>query len=81
MREAIGFDKAVREHGRNLPSADCGKGRAVLMNLSPQWYLAYRAAGAPPPRRSARSSCGPAERESQPWVHLVESGDRCMARR
>jgi hypothetical protein len=44
LRDAGGFHKAVR----NLPVARVnrvGRGTAVLMNLSPQWYNAYRAAG------------------------------------
>ncbi len=44
LREAGGFDKAVR----GMPTqhvATFGKGRAILMNLSPQWYNAYRVSG------------------------------------
>ena len=44
IKDATGFHKVVR----NMPtvqSAVCGKGRAVLMNLSPMWYLAYRQQG------------------------------------
>ena len=44
LKEVSGFNKAVR----NMPVANVnrvGKGTAVLMNLSPQWYNAYRAAG------------------------------------
>jgi hypothetical protein len=44
IKDATGFDKAVR----SLPTVQTkrvGKGTAVLMNLSPQWYNAYRAAG------------------------------------
>ena len=46
-RDASGFHKAVR----GLPVGHAnkfGEGRAVLMNLSPQWYNAFRAAGPKP---------------------------------
>jgi hypothetical protein len=44
IKDESGFDKAVRD----MPAAHVnhfGKGIAVMMNLSPQWYNAYRAAG------------------------------------
>ena len=44
VKDATGFHKAVR----TMPVATVtryGKGVAVLMNLSPQWYNAYRTAG------------------------------------
>ena len=49
IKDATGFDRAVR----NLPAVHTntyGSGRAVLMNLSPQWYNAYRSAGEEPAR-------------------------------
>jgi hypothetical protein len=52
VKDATGFDKAVR----NMPVVKVkrvGKGKAVLMNLSPQWYNAYRAAG---PEAAAKRS-------------------------
>ena len=45
LKADSGFHKAVR----NLPtehSGDFGKGKAILMNLSPQWYNAYRSESA-----------------------------------
>ena len=39
-----GFDKAVRKMPVNT-TAKAGKGTAVLLNLSPQWYNAHREAG------------------------------------
>ena len=45
IKDASGFHKAVR----NMPPLNknaFGKGMAYLMNLSPQWYNAYRMAGA-----------------------------------
>jgi hypothetical protein len=44
IKDASGFNKAVRA----MPVANVrsvGTGKAVLMNLSPQWYNAYRVAG------------------------------------
>lgn len=44
LKDPSGFDKAVRA----MPVANVhhvGSGTAVLMNLSPQWYNAYRVAG------------------------------------
>jgi hypothetical protein len=44
IKDASEFTKAVR----NMPTANvsrAGSGTAVLMNLSPQWYNAYRVAG------------------------------------
>jgi len=44
LKDASGFNKAVRK----MPAVRVrrfGRGTAVLMNLSPQWYNAYRAAG------------------------------------
>ncbi len=54
IKDATGFHKAVR----NLETVKVnrvGKGTAVLMNLSPQWYNAYRAAERRPPRNGQRS--------------------------
>jgi len=45
VKDASGFNKAVRKMDVNHV-ATCGKGAAVLMNLSPQWYNAYRVRGA-----------------------------------
>ncbi len=47
IRDASGFDMAVRKMGVNHVHK-FGKGTAVLLNLSPQWYNAYRVAGAKP---------------------------------
>jgi len=44
VKDASGFNKAVREMGVCKVNK-FEKGAAVLMNLSPQWYNAYRAAG------------------------------------
>lgn len=74
QRDRGGFHKAVRE----LPVGGArqhGRGEAVLMNLSPQWYNAYRMAGGDAARRrdvftaAVRSKVGPR------WVDLVAAGE------
>jgi hypothetical protein len=45
IKDASGFHKAVRAMDVSHVNK-FGKGTAVLMNLSPQWYNAYRVAGA-----------------------------------
>ena len=45
VRDASGFNKAVRQMG-TVQVRRVGKGTAVLLNLSPQWYNAYRTEGA-----------------------------------
>jgi hypothetical protein len=45
IKDASGFHKAIRQ-GPVIHANRFGKGSAVLMNLSPQWYNAYRVAGA-----------------------------------
>lgn len=52
IKDASGFNKAVREMGTAHVNR-VGKGAAVLMNLSPQWYNAYRSQG--PDAASKRS--------------------------
>jgi hypothetical protein len=44
VKDASGFHKAVRAMPVET-TRTVGKGRAVLMNLSPQWYNAWRVAG------------------------------------
>lgn len=44
IKDPSGFNKAVREMGVDK-SNKFGQGVAVLMNLSPQWYNAYRCEG------------------------------------
>ena len=46
IKDASGFRQGRARHGRPCKVNRFGKGTAVLMNLSPQWYNAYRAAGA-----------------------------------
>ncbi|RYD69817.1 MAG: beta-galactosidase, partial [Verrucomicrobiaceae bacterium] len=50
LKDASGFHKAVRAMTVNQTRSH-GRGTAVLMNLSPQWYNAYRVAGAEASRK------------------------------
>lgn len=50
LKDASGFHKAVRAMNVNQTRRH-GRGTAVLMNLSPQWYNAYRVAGAEASRK------------------------------
>jgi hypothetical protein len=52
IKDASGFNKAVRDMGTAHVNR-YGKGTAVLMNLSPQWYNAYRLQG---PEAAAKRS-------------------------
>ena len=45
IKDASGFNKTVRDMAV-IHTNHFGKGTAVLMNLSPQWYNAYRTEGA-----------------------------------
>ena len=44
IKDASGFDKAVRNMSAGHVN-QFGRGNAVLLNLSPQWYNAYRVEG------------------------------------
>ncbi len=72
IKDESGFHKAVRA----MPVghvAMVGKGKAVLMNLSPQWYNAYRVAGfdAAKKREVFMRHVGIA-----PWVRIADAGER-----
>ncbi len=75
LKDPSGYHKAVR----NLPVATitrAGAGTAVLMNLSPQWYNAYRTEGPEAAKRRdtfmrhVRCSTGPAR-----WVEIEGAGE------
>jgi hypothetical protein len=69
IKDASGFNKAVREMG-TVHANRYGRGTAVLMNLSPQWYNAYRSEG---PEMAAKRSVfmNPIRAASvQRWVRL-----------
>ncbi len=75
IKDANGFHKAVR----SMPTQTVhkfGQGTAVLMNLSPQWYNAYRAQGF-----EAAAKRDVFMRHVQPagvrrWVEIKDAGDK-----
>lgn len=75
IRDAGGFHRAVRamptQTGTNF-----GRGKAVLMNLSPQWYNAYRVAGAAAAERREVFMEPVRAAGVTPWVRLVDAGER-----
>lgn len=76
LRDESGFNKAVRRMQVGTVHA-FGKGKAVLLNLSPQGYLAFRDAGREEARRRRETfmrrvrNAGPGR-----WVDLKDAGDR-----
>jgi hypothetical protein len=75
IRDASGFHKAVRTM-RVGSVRKVGKGTAVLMNLSPQWYNAHRVAGATDAAKREVfmkhvKAAGPRR-----WVELAQASDR-----
>ena len=73
-----GFDKAVRTmpvgHGHRY-----GKGTAILRNLSPQWYNAYRIAGYQAARKRS-TFLRPVLAACSPWVRLKHGARRTAMR-
>ena len=75
LKDPSGFYKAVRA----MPTehvATFGRGRAVLMNLSPQWYLAYRAEGFADAARRDLFMRHVTAAGVVPWVRIADAGDR-----
>jgi hypothetical protein len=75
IKDESGFHKAVR----SMPVAHVaspGRGKAVLMNLSPQWYNAYRVSGAEPARRRDTFMRHIAAAGVVPWVRIAGAGER-----
>ena len=75
LKDASGFHKAVRDLPVNT-SRQNGRGTAVLMNLSPQWYNAYRAEGAAPAGKRGVFMRHLQSAGVTPWVRLGDTGDR-----
>lgn len=66
IKDATGFDRAIR--AVDAPSINhAGKGSAVLLNLSPQWYNAYRVAGA---KEAAKRNTFLSYLPVKPWVRV-----------
>jgi len=75
IKDTSGFHKAVRA----MPTdrvATVGRGKAVLMNLSPQWYNAYRGAGADAATKRAVFVHHIANTGLVPWVRIADAGER-----
>ncbi|MDZ4852356.1 MAG: beta-galactosidase trimerization domain-containing protein [Pirellulaceae bacterium] len=74
LQDGSGFHKAVRtmpvDHVVNV-----GRGYAVLMNLSPQWYNAYRVAGFEAAKKRDVFMRHILSADSSPWVRIVEAGE------
>ena len=67
-----GFHRAVREM-RVKQEVKAGVGRAVLMNLSPQWYNAYRSRGGEVGKKHHVFIQPIKEAGVRPWVRLKEN--------
>ncbi len=74
LRDSSGFNKAVRKM-RVATVNHVGRGTAVMMNLSPQWYNAYRDAGAKESlKRETFIRYGLAA-GATPWVRIKDAGE------
>ncbi len=73
IKDASGFDKAVRKMDVNHVNT-YGKGKAVLMNLSPQWYNAYRQAGFGPAAKREVFLKHVKDAGATPWVRIKGAG-------
>lgn len=69
IKDATGFHKAVRDMPTERVNR-VGQGTAVLLNLSPQWYNAYRAAGADPAQKRATFMTHVEKAAGKRWVSL-----------
>ncbi len=75
LHDPSGFDQAVRALPVNHTQR-YGKGSAVLMNLSPQWYNAFRVAGAGPARKREIFMHHLAEAGVAPWIRIKDAGEK-----
>ena len=75
VMDASGFHQAVRAMPVNQ-TRQYGSGTAVLMNLSPQWYNAYRVAGAAPAAKRDIFMRHLKAAGVTPWVRIKNAADR-----
>ena len=75
IQDASGFHKAVRAMPVGHDAA-VGRGKAVLMNLSPQWYGAYRAAGFDAAKKRDIFMRHVTAAGVAPWVRISDAGER-----
>jgi hypothetical protein len=73
IKHESGFNKAVRKMDVDHVNR-WGQGRAVMMNLSPVWYMAYRVQGIEPASRR-RMFMKHVTRDVQPWVRVGNASD------
>ncbi len=74
IRDESGFHKAVRAMPVNQ-SHKFGSGTAVLMNLSPQWYNAFRVAGAVSAQKREVFTRHITSAGVTPWVRIKSAGE------
>jgi len=75
IKDESGFNKAARPMGVAQVS-HVGQGTAVLMNLSPQWYNAYREAGKTAARKRDVFIRNVTAGGPRRWVELRDAGER-----
>lgn len=75
VKDASGFNKAVRAMGADRVNR-YGKGTAVLMNLSPQWYNAYRTQGAEAAKKREVFMKHLADAGVRRWVGIKGAAER-----
>ena len=75
IKDASGFDKAVRAMGTQHVN-HFGRGTAVLMNLSPQWYNAYRTAGFAAAAKRSAFMKPIHDAGIRRWVEIKDAGDK-----
>jgi len=75
IKDDSGFNKAVRNMS-TIKVAKVGKGTAVLMNLSPQWYNVYRHEGVASAAKRAVFMKPIHDAGLDRWVSLKNVGDR-----
>jgi hypothetical protein len=75
LKDASGFNKAVRAMAVATVNR-AGAGTAVLLNLSPQWYNAYRAAGPAEAARRAVFMKPIHDAGVRRWVAIKDAGER-----
>jgi len=75
LKQDCGFNKAVR----SMPIetvAQVGRGKAVLMNLSPQWYNAYRSQGSESSKKREVFMQHVKSPGVKPRIRIVDAGEK-----
>lgn len=79
IHDSSGFNKAVRGMGVE-GLATHGNGRAVLLNLSPQWYNAHREAGVEAASKRQAFMRHIFAAGVRPWIRLEPEGETTFGR-